>query len=73
MNTAIKDGHMPSSLLTPMIFFVIVFAAAVVVGALGLAAEQRRTNYWSGLVEMAITLKTLREKTPRRRTKGEGR
>lgn len=47
--------------MTNWILFVITPAAAVIAGAFGLAAQQRKINYWCGPVEMTITLKTLRE------------
>ncbi|WGS43410.1 hypothetical protein LFL97_07765 [Burkholderia sp. JSH-S8] len=63
--------------LNPLVLRLIVLAVAVamltVVAAYGLAAEQRKNSYRLGLLEMAITLKSMTDKPRRGRSRGSAR
>ncbi|WP_175787260.1 hypothetical protein [Burkholderia anthina] len=61
----LTQDHSSNPLVLRMIVFAIALAISTVVAAYGLAAEQRKNSYMLGLLEIAITLKSMMDK-PRR-------
>ncbi|WP_145956485.1 MULTISPECIES: hypothetical protein [Burkholderia] len=67
------QDHPSNPLVLRLVVFAIAVAILIVVAACGLAAEQRRNSYRLGLLEMAITLKSMTDKPRRVQKRGSAR
>lgn len=73
LEQALTQDHPSNPLVLRLIVLVVAVAILTVVAAYGLAAEQRKNSYRLGLLEMAITLKSMTDKPRRGRSRGGAR
>ncbi|AOK15977.1 hypothetical protein WT26_08060 [Burkholderia cepacia] len=73
LERTLTQDHPSNPLVLRLIVFAIAVAILIFVFAYGLAAEQRRNSYRLGLLEMAITLKSMSDKPRRGRSRGGAR
>lgn len=73
LEQALTQDHPSNPLVLRLIVLAVAVAILTVVAAYGLAAEQRKNSYRLGLLEMAITLKSMTDKPRRVQRRGGAR